>query len=341
MQRREFMKAAAVAGVAAATTSEHACRGAGWTRVPVRWQRSAEMQYRPLGRTGETVSAVGLGGYHIGIQPGPGGQRAADPDGDRPRHQLHGQLVGLQRRRQRRAHGRRAEGRLSQESAADDQDRRAQQAVVSVAVGGFAAAAEGGHDRPGAVPRDHPLRGPGPHLCHAAARWKRRWRRSRRASCATSGFTGHKDPEIHLRMFEIAKQHDFHFDTVQMPVNVMDAHFRSFAKQVIPVANEQGTAVLAMKTMAGGAILQSNTVKPLEALKYALSQQVAVAIFGMNTQQTLDQGFEAIKDFKPLTETETASILDRTREAAMTGRYEAFKTTARVDGTARRPDWLG
>jgi uncharacterized protein len=155
------------------------------------------------------------------------------------------------------------------------------------------------------------------------------------------GFTGHKDPYIHLRMLDVAKQHNFHFDTVQMPINVMDAHFRSFAKQVIPVATEQGIGVLAMKVFGGRSILQSKTVEPLDALRYALSQRVSVVITGMDSMPILNQAFTAIKEFKPMSETQMAAVLARTRDAALTGQYESFKTTARVDGTSRRPDWLG
>ena len=138
-------------------------------------------------------------------------------------------------------------------------------------------------------------------------------------------------------MIEVALQHGFHFDTVQMPINVMDAQFRSFAKQVIPVAQEQGIGVLAMKTLGGRAILQSNTVSAPEALHYALSQPIFRSDRGIDSTQILDQAFAAVKDFKPMTQAETAALLARTRDAAMSGEYEPFKTTARMDGTTRVP----
>jgi aryl-alcohol dehydrogenase-like predicted oxidoreductase len=155
------------------------------------------------------------------------------------------------------------------------------------------------------------------------------------------GFTGHKDPAIHLRMFEIAQQHKFQFDTVQMPINVLDAHFRSFNKQVVPVAHAQGAAVLAMKTLSCGILLRSNTVSAVEALHYALSQPVSVVIAGIDSGKIMEQAFTAMRTFKPLTATETASLLARTRDAALTGQFEPFKTTAMFDGSARNPDWLG
>jgi predicted aldo/keto reductase-like oxidoreductase len=155
------------------------------------------------------------------------------------------------------------------------------------------------------------------------------------------GFTGHKDPMVHLRMLEMARQHGFHFDAVQMPVNVMDAHFRSFTKEVMPVANKEGIAVLAMKTFGDHFILDSGTVKPMEALHYGLTQPVAVVITGIDSDEVLKQALTAARTFKPLTEEQVAGILDRTRGAAMTGKFELFKTTQHFDGTAGNPKWLG
>ncbi len=155
------------------------------------------------------------------------------------------------------------------------------------------------------------------------------------------GFTGHKDPLVHLRMLEVAKKHNFHFDTVQMPVNVMDAHFRSFTKEVIPVAREQGVAILAMKTFGDGYILKSNTVQPMEALHYGLTQPVSVVITGIDSPAILEQALTAARTFKPLTETQVASLLDRTRVAASEGKYELFKTTNHFDGTAHKPESMG
>ena len=155
------------------------------------------------------------------------------------------------------------------------------------------------------------------------------------------GFTGHKDPAVHLRMLEVAKAHDFHFDTVQMPVNVMDAHFRSFTNQVIPVATQQGIGVLAMKTFGDHFILESKTVEPIEALHYGLSQPVSVVITGCDSLPILNQALEAARTFKPLTEAQQKSILDRTQAAALTGKFELFKTTPHFDSTAANPKWLG
>jgi predicted aldo/keto reductase-like oxidoreductase len=142
-------------------------------------------------------------------------------------------------------------------------------------------------------------------------------------------------------MLETAQKHNFHFDTVQMPINVMDAHFRSFTKEVMPVALKQGIGVLAMKTFGDHYILTSNTVQPIEALHYGLTLPVSVIITGIDNTQTLDQAFEAARNFKPLDQTQMASLLARTATAAGDGKFELFKTTSHFDGTAQNPKWLG
>ena len=155
------------------------------------------------------------------------------------------------------------------------------------------------------------------------------------------GFTGHKDPYVHLRMLDMARQHNFHFDAVQMPLNVMDAHFRSFTKEVLPVLNREGIAPLGMKCFGDSFILQSNTVKPIECLHYCLNLPIAVQITGIDNQQILDQAITAASTFKPLSETAVAGILERTKPAAMQGKFELYKTTAHFDGTAHKPEELG
>ena len=155
------------------------------------------------------------------------------------------------------------------------------------------------------------------------------------------GFTGHKDPAVHLRMFEVADRNKFHFDTVQMPVNVMDAHFRSFTREVIPVAKEHGTGVLAMKTFGDPYILESGFVEPIDALQWGLSQEISVLIAGIDKPEILSQALRAVRTFKPLSEADTKRILDRTRDAALEGKYELFKTSTYFDGTARNLEWLG
>jgi aryl-alcohol dehydrogenase-like predicted oxidoreductase len=155
------------------------------------------------------------------------------------------------------------------------------------------------------------------------------------------GFTGHKDPVVHLRMLEMADKHDFQFDTVQMPINVMDAHFRSFEKMVMPVLVQKRIALLGMKSMGDKNILKSKTVTPLECLQYALSRPTAVVITGIDSMPILDQAFQAAASYSKLSKEEIAAILQKTAPAAASGQYEPFKTTAMFDSTAQHPEWLG
>lgn len=155
------------------------------------------------------------------------------------------------------------------------------------------------------------------------------------------GFTGHKDPAIHLHMLEVATKHGFKFDTAQMPLNVMDAHYRSFAKLVVPELVKQRIGILGMKSMANGILLRSNTVTPIECLHYALNLPTSVVITGMDRMEILDQAFEAVRTFQPMSDQQVQTLLAKTKEAAALGQYEPFKTSSIFDGTAQNPDWLG
>ena len=155
------------------------------------------------------------------------------------------------------------------------------------------------------------------------------------------GFTGHKDPRIHLYMLEVAVAHGFTFDAVQMPLNVMDAHYRSFEKQVLPYLVEHDIGVLGMKSMADGILLETNMVTPIECLHYALNLPTSVVITGIDSLEILDQALEAVRTFRPLSEEDVRSVLARTAQVASSGEFEPFKTTSVFDGTAEHPEWLG
>jgi aryl-alcohol dehydrogenase-like predicted oxidoreductase len=155
------------------------------------------------------------------------------------------------------------------------------------------------------------------------------------------GFTGHKDPHIHLYMLEVAKQNGFRFDAVQMPLNVMDAHFRSFEKLVLPELVKEEIGVLAMKTLANGTILESKTVNATECLQYAMNLPVSVVITGCESMDDLEQALNAARTFQPLSEERVNNLLAKTAQAASRGEYELFKTTSVYDGTAAHPEWLG
>ena len=155
------------------------------------------------------------------------------------------------------------------------------------------------------------------------------------------GFTGHKDPRVHLYMLEVAEQNGFKFDSVQMPLNLMDAHYRSFARDVIPELVRKDIGILGMKSMANGILLKSNTATPIECLHYALNLPTSVVITGIDSMKILDQAFEAVRTFHPLNKDELDALLAKTSAAALTGRFEPFKTSSIFDGTATNPEWLG
>jgi aryl-alcohol dehydrogenase-like predicted oxidoreductase len=155
------------------------------------------------------------------------------------------------------------------------------------------------------------------------------------------GFTGHKDPRIHLHTLEVAKEHGFTFDAVQMPLNVMDAHYRSFGQVVLPELVRQNIGVLGMKSMGNGIILKSNTVTPIECLHYAMHLPTSVVITGCESMERLDQAIAAAQTFQPLSETQVQALLAKTRPVASRGEYEPFKTSSLFDSTAEHPEWLG
>jgi len=155
------------------------------------------------------------------------------------------------------------------------------------------------------------------------------------------GFTGHKDPQIHLHMLEVARENGFTFDTVQMPINVMDAHYRSFAKMVVPELVRDGIGVLGMKALGNGIILRSGKVTAIECLHYALNEPTSVVITGIDSMKVLDQAFEAVRTFKPFTSEELSVLLTKTARAAAHGQFELFKTRSIFDATAQNPKWLG
>jgi aryl-alcohol dehydrogenase-like predicted oxidoreductase len=155
------------------------------------------------------------------------------------------------------------------------------------------------------------------------------------------GFTGHKNPDYHLHMIDLARKHDFIFDTVQMPVNVFDAHFESFTKNVIPVAQELDMGVLAMKTFGDGNLLEASGLDPIDMLHYGMSQPVSVVITGIDKPEILDQALKAASTFAPLSQDRIDAMLAKTAPLARDGKYERYKTSQFFDSTAQNPSWLG
>ncbi len=335
MERRDFLKSATAAGIASTLPIAQT-----QSSTPAKRPESPNMIYRELGTTGERVSAIGMGGYHLGRQTDSaesirlihagidGGLTFLDNCWDY-NDGLSEVRMGQALRnsyRQKVFLMTKMDGRTAKEYNKQLEESLGRLQTDNIDLVQF-------HE---IIRMEDPDRIFAPGGAIEAAIVARQAGKIRYI-----GFTGHKDPAVHLRMLQTAQRHNFHFDTVQMPINVMDAHFRSFAKEVMPVALKQGIGVLAMKTFGDGNILRSNTVQPIEALHYGLTQPVSVIITGIDNTQTLDQAFEAARTFKPMTETEISSLLARTATAASEGRFEPFKTTAQFDGTAANPKWLG
>lgn len=311
--------------------------GAAMAQVLAGQTRSGDMIYRTLGKTGEKVSAVGLGGYHIGVpkqeQEGIRLIRSAIDRGmnfmDNCWDYHDGKSEVWMGNALRDGYRKKVflmtkfDGRTKASTARqiDESLKRLQTDMIDLMQY---------HENIRMEDPDRFFAGPHEALLEAKKAGKIRY----------IGFTGHKDPVVHLRLLEVAAQHKFHFDAAQMPINVLDASFRSFGKQAVPELVKQGVAVLGMKPMASGAIPQNKIATAVECLQFALSQPTSVVITGCESMERLDQAFEAAKTFKPMTAAQISALVGKTREAAMSGKYELFKTDTRFDGTARNPQWM-
>lgn len=333
MDRRDFVKAATVAaGVAASEGLLHASG-----KTP----ETEGMLYRTLGRTGERVSAIGLGGYHIG-------------------HSSITEQDSIQLIRKSID-----SGITFMDNCWDYNDGVSEIRMGKALTGGYrekvflmtkidgrtkVAAAQQIDESLKRLQTDHVdlmqfhevIRLEDPDRIFAEGGAMEAMLDAKRAGkVRLIGFTGHKDPYVHLRMLDQARERNFHFDAVQMPLNVMDAHFRSFAREVLPVLTREGIAPLGMKCFGDSLILDSKTVKPIECLHYCLNLPIAVQITGIDKAEILDQALEAVRTFKPMSSTEVASLLERTKPAAGAGKFELYKTSSQFDGTAHKPQMLG
>jgi aryl-alcohol dehydrogenase-like predicted oxidoreductase len=326
-QRREILGALIGASLASA--------------IPAAAQtRSGDMLYRTLGRTGERVSAIGLGGYHMGVP-----EDEAD---------------GIKLVRTAVDHGINFldncwdyhDGKSEVWMGKALRDGYREKVFLMTKFDGrtkpihrppdrrIAAALPNRSRRPDAIPREHPHGRPRP-LLRARGSAGALLEAKKAGKIRYIGFTGHKDPAVHLRMLEVAEQNGFHFDAAQMPLNLLDAHFRSFAKLVVPKLVAQGVGVLGMKPMAFGNLPQHGLATGIECLHYALNLPTSVVITGCDTMERLRQALEAARTFQPLTELQLSALLSKTRDAALTGKLEPFKTTSQFDGTAQHLDWMG
>jgi predicted aldo/keto reductase-like oxidoreductase len=298
------------------------------------------MIYRKLGSTGERVSAIGLGGYHIGVPKDEQEsvriiRSAVDRgitflDNSWDYHEGASEIrMGKALKdgyRERIFLMTKYNGRTREAAARqiDESLRRLQVDVIDLIQ--F-------HENIRMEDPDRYFASGGAHEAVVAAK--------KAGKVRHIGFTGHKDPAVHLRMLDVAAQHAFHFDACQMPLNVLDYHFRSFAHEVVPRLVKEGTAVLGMKPLAFGNVLKAGVATPIECLHYALNLPTSVVINGCDSMERLEQAFEAVRTFKPLNSTQLTALVAKTKRAALTGEFEPFKATAVFDGTAQHPEWLG
>jgi aryl-alcohol dehydrogenase-like predicted oxidoreductase len=350
MKRREFLKTMTAVGASAAASEGlleplSPSASAGQPEPADRLPRPEEtvrgdMRYRALGRTGEQVSAIGLGGHHIGRQKEEAESikiiRAAIDAGITFMDNSWDYHDGGSEVRMGKAlkDGYRKkvflmtkiDGRTKEEAAKqiDQSLKRLQTDTLDL------------------LQHHEVLRLEDPDRIFAEGGAQEAVLAAKKAGKVRFiGFTGHKDPLVHLRMLEVAAKHKFRFDTVQMPLNVMDAHFRSFGQKVLPVLVKEGIGVLGMKSMGDGFVLKSKKVTPVECLHYAMTLPTSTVITGIDSMDILKQDLEAVKTFRPLTDEQVAALLERTAEAASEGRFEPFKTGNGFDGTAQHPEWLG
>ncbi len=309
---------------------------------PELWAAGAEngIPYRKLGRTGERVSLVGLGGYHIGMQ-------SDERDSIKIiRTALDGGINFLDNCWD--YNGGNSEIRMGK-ALRDDYRKKA---FLMTKIDGQTkkAAAAQLEESLQRLQTDHidllqfheVIRMTDPeHIFAPGGGMEAALEAKKAGKVRYIGFTGHKNPAMHLHMLETAAAHQFHFDAVQMPLNAMDAHYESFGQKVLPVLVKNEIGVLGMKPMGAGLLLQSKTLSPVECLHFAMNLPTSVVITGCESLANVQQALDAARSFKPLSSSQVAALLARTEQAARNGQFEGYKTTNNFDGTAHNPQWLG
>ena len=327
MDRRDFLKTAAVATVA--------------TSLGKQLSHGADsFPYRTLGHTGERVSLIGLGGYHLGHQSDEQESiriiRNGLDSGVNFLDNCWDYNGGVSEERMGKAlrDGYRQKAFLM--TKIDGQTKKAAEQQLEESLRRLQTDHVDLLQFHEVIRETDPVRifGAGGSLEAAVAAKKA-------GKIRYIGFTGHKSPDIHLKMLETAFAHNFTFDSVQMPLNVMDAHFDSFEKKVLPVLVKHNIGVLGMKPMGDSIILKSKTASPVECLHYAMNLPTSVVITGCDSMQILQQALDAARSFKPMSKDEVAQLLAKTSSAANKGEFELYKTTHNFDGTYQNPQWLG
>ena len=331
--RREFLKFAS-AGVITGTLQ------ASFPAVNSSAELKNGIPYRELGRTGEKVSLVGIGGYHLGTQVDPNESisiiRKALDEGINFLDNCWDYNGGESEIRMGKAlrDGYREKAFLM--TKIDGRNKATASSQLEESLRRLQT------DRIDLLQFHEVIRDTDPDRIFAAGGALEAVLAAKKAGKVRFlGFTGHKSPGIHLKMLATAAQHRFSFDTVQLPLNVMDAHFDSFEKKVVPVLVKNGIGILGMKPMGDHFILDTKTATPAECLHYAMNLPTSVVITGCDSPRILDQALQAARSFKPMTESEVSALLAKTAEAAQAGKYELYKTSHHFDGTVANPQWLG
>src|SRR3989454_864082 len=313
---------------------------AGRLAYSVQGRRCMNIPYRRLGRTGEMVSLVGVGGYHLGRQADEQEAirivRTAVDNGVNFLDNCWDYNGGASELRMGKAlrDGYRDKAFLMTKIDGLNKETAAQQIDESLR--------RLQTDRIDLMQFHEVIRMTDPERVFGPdGAWEAVAAAQRAGKIRYVGFTGHKSPAIHLRMLDSARAHGFRFDAVQMPLNVMDAHYDSFAKQVVPVLVEQDIGVLGMKPMGDPFVLVSGTVTAVECLHYAMNLPTSVVITGCDSVPVLEQALHAARTFRPLSDAVVEALLGRTALAARDGKYELYKTTHHFDGTYQNPQWLG
>jgi len=354
MKRRDFFKTAAVYGVASTlpaalaqekTMAKEKTDDTGsMNQIPLvssPGTRKGEMLYRTLGRTGEKVSAIGMGGFHLGHRELTDDEsirliRTAIDRGITFMDNSWDYNEGQSEIRMGKALKDGYRQKVFLMTKIDGRTKESAERQIETCLERLQT------DRIDLMQHHEIIRFDDPDRIFAEGGAMEAVLNAKKAGkIRYIGFTGHKDPHIHLYMLKVAAEHGFHFDTVQLPLNVMDAHFRSFGKMVLPELVKQEIGVLGMKSMGDTVILKSKVVSPIECLHYSLSLPTSVVITGIDKPEILDQAFEAVKTFQPMNREQIAQLLAKTKVVAMAGKYELFKTSSHFDSTAKHPDWLG
>ena len=295
--------------------------------------------YRTLGRTGEKVSLIGLGGYHLGTQ--------SDPE-ESIRIIRTGIDAGINFLDNCWDYnGGESEVRMGKAL----RDGYRQKAFLMTKIDGRNKAAATAQlneslrrlqtDRIDLLQFHEVIRDSDPDRFFAEGAMEVVQEAQKAGKVRFIGFTGHKSPDIHLKMLATASKHGFRFDAVQMPLNVMDAHFNSFEKKVLPILTKEGVGVLGMKSMGDKVILRSKTATAIECLQYAMHLPTSVVITGCDSLAILQQALNAARSFQPMDSSQVAALLAKTAKAAEAGQFELYKTTHQFDGTVANPQWLG